>query len=93
MTFLLTMAIHPAQGGLLIAEKMQILIKYLDFSDIFLKEKAFILPATTNLNQYAIKLQKSQQLFYRSIYSLGPIELKTLEIYIKLNLTNGFIRS
>ena len=38
-----------------------------------------------------IKLEKDKQPFYRPIYSLGPIELKTLKIYIKIYLKTGFI--
>ena len=53
MTFLLIIGIYlakKAQITLFIAEKVYILIKYLDFSDVFSKEKALILPAVTNLN-------------------------------------------
>ena len=44
------------------------------------------------MNEHAIKLEKSKQLLFEPIYSLGPVELETLKIYIKTNLTNGFIR-
>ena len=94
VTSLSTMAIHSAkkaQIALLIVKKFKIPTKYSNFSDIFLKEKALILPEVTKLNQYAIKLQEGQQPLYRSIYSLGPVELKTLKTYIKTNLANGFI--
>ena len=47
----------------------------------------------TGMNEYTIKLEKSKQPLFRSIYSLGLIELKTLKTYIKTNLANGFIRS
>ena len=53
--------IHPtweAQIGLLIAKEVQILFKYLDFLDVFSKKKALILLEVTELNQYAIELQK-----------------------------------
>ena len=56
---LLTMAIHPAgeaQITLIVAEKMQILSEYSDFSDIFLEKKTLVLLAATDLNQHAIKL-------------------------------------
>ena len=43
------------------------------------------------LNQHVIKLQKGQQPPYRPIYSLGPVEHKTLKTYFKTNLANGFI--
>ena len=88
------MSIHPAEKAkiaLLITEKMNILTNYLYFSDIFLEKKALILLEITDLNQYAIKLQKDSQLSYRLIYSLDPIELKTLKTYIEINLDNSFI--
>ena len=76
---------------MLVAKEVKIPTEYLDFSDVFLKEKALILPEATEMNQHAIKLQKDQQLPYRPIYSLGPVELKTLKTYIETNLANGFI--
>ena len=90
-----SIVIHPAkkaQIALLFAKKVQIPIKYSDFLDIFLEEKALILPEATKMNQYAIELQEGQQPPYRPIYSLGPVELKTLKIYIKTNFANSFIR-
>ena len=96
MTFLLIIAIHSvkkAQIALLVPEKVQIPSKYSDFSDVLLEKKALILPKATKLNQYTIKLQKSQQSPYESIYSLDLVELKILKIYIKTNLANGFIWS
>ena len=59
------MPIHPAQEAqiaLLVAEKVKISTKYLDFLDVFLEEKALILPKVTKLNQHTIKLQEGQQL-------------------------------
>ena len=94
VTFLLIMAIHPArktQIALLVAEEVKIPIKYSDFLDVFLKEKASILPEATKINQHAIKLQKSQQPPYEPIYNLGPLELETLKTYIETNLANNFI--
>ena len=76
---------------MLVAEGVKIPAKYSDFLDIFFKKKVSILLEATKLNQHAIKLQKGQQSLYRPIYSLGPVELKTLKTYIKTNLTNGFI--
>ena len=43
------------------------------------------------INNYTIKLEKNKQLLFSSIYSLQPIKLETLKIYIKTNLANGFI--
>ena len=59
VTFLLTIAIYSfkkVQITLLIAKKVKILTKYLDFLDVFLEEKALILPKTTELNQHVIEL-------------------------------------
>ena len=70
VTSLLTMAIHPAreaQIASLVAEKVQIPSEHSDFLDVFLKEKASVLPVATDLNQHAIELQEGQQLPY------GPI--------------------
>ena len=56
------MSIYPtqkAQIALLITKKVQILTKYLNFSDIFLKKKTLVLSKVINLNQHIIKLQKS----------------------------------
>lgn len=56
-----------------------------------IKEKVLVLPEITDLNQYAIVLQKSQQLSYKLIYSLGLVKLKTLKTYLKTYLDNSFI--
>lgn len=44
------------------------------------------------INNYIFKLVNSQQLLYKPIYILEPIELATLKAYIKTNLANGFVR-
>ena len=44
------------------------------------------------MNEHTIKLEKSKQPLFGSIYSLSSVELETLKIYIKTNLANGFIR-
>ena len=80
-----------AQIASLITKEVKILTNYSNFSDVFSEEKALVLPKITNLNQYTIKLQESQQPSYRLIYSLGPIELETFKTYIEIKLANGFI--
>ena len=90
------MTIHlarEAQLALLLAEKIIVLVKYSDFTDIFSETSANVLPERTGVNEHAIKLEKGKQPSYGPIYSLGLIELKTLKIYIKTNLANGFIRA
>ena len=96
LTFVLKIVIYltrKAQIVLFIAKEMKIVTNYLDFLDVFSEKKTSVLPVITKLNQYAIKLQKSQQLLYRSIFSLSLVELKTLKTYIKTNLANSFIQS
>ena len=44
------------------------------------------------MNEYAIKLEEDKQPPFRSIYSIGPVELETLKSYIETNLANNFIR-
>ena len=40
-----------------------------------------------------MELKKGKQLLYKPIYSLGPVELKTLKTYIETNLANCFIQA
>ena len=48
----------------------------------------------TKINDHSpIDLIDNKQLSYDPIYSLKPVELKTLKIYIKTNLANDSIRS
>ena len=82
---------RKAQIVLLAAKKLQIPIKYSDFSNFFLKKTALILLEATEMNQYAIELEKNHQPPYGLIYILGLVELKTLKTYIKTNFANGFI--
>lgn len=88
VTFLLIMAIRvakKAQIALLFTEKVKITAKYSDFLDIFSNKKALMLPNLTKINQHAIELQEGKQPPYGPIQSLGPVELKLLKTYIKIN--------
>lgn len=40
----------------------------------------------TKINNYVMKLIDDQQLFYKLIYSLKLVQLKTLKTYIEINL-------
>ena len=66
--------------------------EYADFANVFSNELAEVFPEKTGINKHAIELVDDKQLPYRLIYSLGPVELKTLKTYIKTNLANGFIQ-
>ena len=52
-----------------------------------------MLPEYTEINIYAIDLEKGKQPPYRPIYSLAPVELETLKTYIKTHLKTGFIQT
>ena len=43
------------------------------------------------MNEHAIELVEDKQSPFRSIYSLGPVELEILKTYIEINLANSFI--
>ena len=92
----LRMIIHLAkkvQIALLLAEKVIIPAKYLDFADVFLKELANILTKQTGVNKHAIELIKGKQQPYRPIYDLELVDFKAFKIYIETNLPNGFIQA
>lgn len=67
------------------------MVKYLNFLDIFSKKFTKKLFKQSNINKYTINLQPDKQLFYKLIYNLELIELKTFKIYIKTNLANSCI--
>lgn len=77
---------------MLLAKKVIILAKYLDFADGFLKKLAIKLSKRSIINKYSINLESGKQLFYRPIYCLGLVELEIFKIYIETNLANNFIR-
>ena len=66
--------------------------KYLDFADVSSLDLASKLSKHTKINNHAIKLVNGQQPPYKPIYSLGPVELRTLKAYIRTNLANEFIK-
>ena len=67
--------------------------KYSDFADVFSSDLMSKLSEYTGINDHAIELVDGcQQPTYGPIYSLGPVELKTLKAYIETNLANSFIK-
>lgn len=72
-------------------DKLIILIKIFNYTDIFLSEIIEKLLKCSN-NDYIIKLEKSEQLLFGLIYSLGLTKLETFKSYIKINFTNSFIQ-
>ena len=79
--------------ALLLAKKVIVLAKYLDFADVFWEKLANVLLKQTGVNEHAVELKEGKQSPYRPIHSLEPIELKTLKTYIKTNLIKGFIQA
>lgn len=55
------------------------LFKYTKFAEIFFKDLVAELPKHTKINDHAIDLIKWHQLFYKSIYNLGPMKLETVK--------------
>ena len=76
----------------LLTEKVKILEEYLDFTNVFSKEKTVVLPERTKLNENAIDLEDGKQPPYGPINSLGLVKLETLKTYIKTHLKTGFIQ-
>ena len=90
------MTIHltkKAKITLLIAKKVIVLAKYLDFANVFSKKPANVFSEQIGANEHAVKLEKSKLPPYRPIYSLWPVKFKTFKTYIKINLANKFIRA
>ena len=76
----------------LFTKEVKILDKYSDFTNVFSEKKALVLPKRTELNEHAINLEDGKQPLYGLIYSLDPMEHKTLKTYIKTHLKTGFIQ-
>ena len=84
---------RPQISGLIAKETpTKVSLKYLDFADVFFLDLASKFSEYNGINNYAIELVNGQQSPYGPIYSLGPVELETLKIYIQTNLANKFIR-
>lgn len=66
-------------------------MEYSNFTDVFLPDQRIDILDYNRINEYAIKLVKDKPLLYSLIYTLSPIELKTLKMYIKTNLKTAFI--
>ena len=56
-----------------------------------MQKLANLLAKQIGANKNAIKIEQGKELPYNSIYSLRPVEFKTLKTYIEINLANGFI--
>lgn len=89
-------SIHPARKNeiaLLITEKVAILAKYLDYTNVFLKNSVVELFEQSDIKQHAITLDMGKQLPSGLIYSLKPMEFKNFMTFIEINLANNFIHT
>lgn len=79
------------QITLLVAKKVTVPARFLDFVDIFSKKLTAEFSKHFDINKYLINLEPNTQPPYSLIYSLQLIEFETLKVYIKTNLANTFI--
>lgn len=80
-----------ASIALLLAEKISVPKKYIDFLDVFFKKLMIVFFDYLNINKHVIDLKPNKQPLYKPIYSLSLVKLKTLKTYIKVNLANKVI--
>lgn len=69
------------------------MLKYSDYSNVFLFDFIIKLSENTGINEHAIELVENKQPPYGPIYNLRPVELETLKAYIEIYLKIGFIQS
>lgn len=87
--------IHPSQKArisLLDVKKITIPFKYANYTNIFSLDSMVELLEYISINNHSIDLINNKQSPYSLIYSLEPVELEILKIYIETNLVNSFIR-
>lgn len=65
---------------------------YSNYSKVFSTKYIAELLKQTKINIYIIKLEKSKQSFFSTIYSLRLVKLESLKTNNKTNLANGFIQ-
>ena len=86
---------HPSwQAQIFLLDVKEVIIpsEYADYTNVFSPNSAAELLEHTGITDQLIDLINDKQPPYSLIYSLGPMELKTLKTYIEINLPNGFIR-
>ena len=83
---------RKAQLALLLAEKITILAKYLDFAYVFLKNSANILWEQIRVYEHTIKLEEGKQPRYGPIYSLELIELRLSRLKLRPFRSTTFLR-
>lgn len=74
------------------AGKVNILVQYLDFLDLFSQKLPAKLFKHSDINEDLIDLESDKEPLYGLIYSLELVKLEVLKTYIKTNLVHGFIQ-
>lgn len=78
---------------MLLAKEITVLVKYLNFADIFFKKKSVAkFFKHLAINKHSINPKPDKQPPHSLIYNLKPDKLKIFKTYIKTNLANSFIR-
>lgn len=62
-----------------------------EYANIFFAKVAAKLVEYIEINNYSTNVNNDKKSPYRSIYSQGPMELKMLKTYIKINFKNILI--
>ena len=68
------------------------MIRYFNYNNIFLAKNIVKFSKYIRIKDYIIKLKKDKQPFFELIYSLKPVKLEILKIYIEIHFVNSFIR-
>ena len=90
----MTIPIQPfcqAQVASLMSKEIGTPAEYSKFSNIFSLDSTVELSKYIKINYHPINLLNDKQPSYCLIYSLRPVELKTLKTYIEDNLASSFI--
>jgi hypothetical protein len=84
-------AFMPTISAAKVAEKKGLLIKYTNYADVFLEEKANeLLPEGSK--DYAIETEGEKQPPYSLVYNLSETELLVLRDYLQASEAKGWIR-
>ena len=84
---------RPHISGLIAKEAfIKLFDEYANIANVFSPELVSELSKHNEINDHIIKLVDGQQLPYELVYSLRPVELETLKVYIGTDLATSFIR-
>lgn len=73
-------------------ETIIVFIKYSNFINVIFTNSTTKLPKYFKISYYFMNLKKDKQPLYRPIYGFELVKLEILNIYIKINFANSFIK-